>query len=1680
MALSDKNILITPNVGATGDPTIVFTGADASNKANITMRVFNSNTTGTISFEGNSGQLFSITDSQTGTIFSVNDISGIPSIEVIDTGLVKLAQYSGNVVIGSATDNNIDKLQVNGSISGTQLRSTVTTGTAPFVVLSTTQVPNLAVTTSQYVTGLTSANVTTALGYVPLNSNNAVTSSGTAQYVTANAQANITSVGTLTGLSVNGTITANGAAPQISLTNATRNWVAWSTAGVAAPNLTTRSAGTKLVLYPDLSGSNLDYAVGVESGALWFSAGNSGNGTFKWYVGNGLAATLSGAGNFAVNSAVVGGNITVNALSVNNTVTIGSTLGVTGNVNGSSLTLSGSAVINGAAQIKGGIQATPIGNASASTGNFTTIGATGTFTGTIVNAATIGNSGASLIGSLSNSLTINNTGSGSASGSTYNGSGAITISHNSIGAAPQAGNSSIVTVGTVTAGTWNAAPIALGYGGTGQTTAQLSLNALAGNTVTSGYYLRGNGTNVLMAQLSAADLTGTIPSLVLGNSTHYVGTTAITLNRGSAVQVLTGVSINGTASTVSSAAQGNITSVGILTGLTLSGALVGTTLSASGNATVNALTVNNSATIGTTLSAGGIVKVLDTTQAASINTGALQVSGGASITKDLYVAGNIYTANLIAITTANITVKDPLLYLSPNLTYPYNYSIGMYSAFTGGAGNVYQHTGVVRDQSDGVWKFFSNVVPEPGLTIDFTNARYDSIKVGAIISNGATFSGTVTGTTVQAATIGNVNAVHIGSGAALTSLTGANVTGTVPLATTATYVTGLTSTNVTTALGYTPYNATNPSGYISSNGSITGSAATLTTARTIAMTGDVTYTSGLFNGSANVTGVATLANSGATAGTYNNLTVNAKGLVTGGSNVAYLTAYTDTLASVTGRGANTASTISLTNTSVSLTTLGKVGIGTDTPTVELEVNGAAYVSGSGSIGSANGIYAGTTGNQILLRAPTPGMPMRPIGFGDLLEGETDSYGYIQAFKTSTGDGIDPHFLLGTSSEGVTFEEYGSIYGSLMFATGTTERMRITANGNVGIGTTTPTAKLAVNGPATASSISLTSPGLSLTTVGDVGIGTNNPSVTLEVNGSAYVSGLGSIGTDNGMYAGTIPGQQIFLRPGSAGMPPSPMGLASLIEGSYNGYGYLQALRASTGDGIDPHFLLGTSSEGVTFEEYGSIYGSLMFATSTLERMRITANGNVGIGTTTPTAMLAVNGTASVGSTLSVAGNMFTTGQFASVSNQLVVQAPAPQAEGAQIVLAWANVSGLTGQGNKTWNIDVDATNNLRFFNQDAIGGTTVPFMIRQTTSNVEIIANASVSGNIRVGNVFANGYFWANGNAFTGAGGGGGGTPGGSTTQIQYNNGGLFGGITGFTWNGTTLTAASGFQATPIGNTTPSTGNFTSLNTSGNSTANALTVNNSATIGSTLGVAGNLTVGSGPAGGNISGVNVLTANTVVVNGTIYRSNRNVVTNYTGNTAPVSPKQGDEWYYPITDTLYKYINDGINNVWISLSSALYSANTGAVANSLALRDAAANLTATNFNGVASSAKYADLAEKYTADSDYPAGTVVVFGGSAEVTITSTSHDTRAAGVVSTNPAYLMNSETGGVAVALTGRVPCKVRGPVRKGDLLVTSTTPGVAQPMNVEEYKPGCVIGKSLENFDINETTTIEVVVGRF
>ena len=128
-------------------------------------------------------------------------------------------------------------------------------------------------------------------------------------------------------------------------------------------------------------------------------------------------------------------------------------------------------------------------------------------------------------------------------------------------------------------------------------------------------------------------------------------------------------------------------------------------------------------------------------------------------------------------------------------------------------------------------------------------------------------------------------------------------------------------------------------------------------------------------------------------------------------------------------------------------------------------------------------------------------------------------------------------------------------------------------------------------------------------------------------------------------------------------------------------------------------------------------------------------------------------------------------------------------------------------------------------------------------------------------------------------------------------------------------------------------------------------------------------------------------------------------------------------------------------------------------------------------------YADLAEMYCADTTYPPGTVVEFGGTSEITVTTTTHSTAVAGIISTNPSYLMNStiacEVNALEVALVGRVPCRVVGTIRKGDRLVSSSMPGVATVLEMDKYEPGCIVGKALEDYDSIVDGVIEVAVGR-
>jgi hypothetical protein len=216
----------------------------------------------------------------------------------------------------------------------------------------------------------------------------------------------------------------------------------------------------------------------------------------------------------------------------------------------------------------------------------------------------------------------------------------------------------------------------------------------------------------------------------------------------------------------------------------------------------------------------------------------------------------------------------------------------------------------------------------------------------------------------------------------------------------------------------------------------------------------------------------------------------------------------------------------------------------------------------------------------------------------------------------------------------------------------------------------------------------------------------------------------------------------------------------------------------------------------------------------------------------------------------------------------------------------------------------------------------------------------------------------------------------------------------------------------------------------------------------TVQASGNITGGNlGVSTGNISGGNLILSGAIEDSGQLdirtTASNGNIVLtpNGTGN-----------------------VNIGAN----IMPTANATANIGS-----------ATLSYNTIFAKATSAQYADLAEKYTADANYAPGTVVVFGGTHEVTVDATDADRKVAGVVSTNPSYIMNGGLEGefvATVALTGRVPCRIVGTVRKGDMMVAA---GNGKARSETDPRVGTVIGKALEDFDGTEGT-IEVVVGRF
>ena len=350
----------------------------------------------------------------------------------------------------------------------------------------------------------------------------------------------------------------------------------------------------------------------------------------------------------------------------------------------------------------------------------------------------------------------------------------------------------------------------------------------------------------------------------------------------------------------------------------------------------------------------------------------------------------------------------------------------------------------------------------------------------------------------------------------------------------------------------------------------------------------------------------------------------------------------------------------------------------------------------------------------------------------------------------------------------------------------------------------------------------------------------------------------------------------------------------------------------------------------------------------------------------------------------------------------------------------------------------------------------------------------------------------------------------GSNTQVVFNDGGAYSANSNLTFNKTngllTATLLGGTLTTNAQPNITSVGSLTSLIVSGNiNTANASVtgalivtanittpqfISNVATGTSplivtsttqvanlnvaTAGLATFATTANSVAGANVSGAVsfATTANSVAganVSGAVsFATAANSVAG-----ANVSGTVSSATSATTAGTVTTAAQPNITSVGTLTSLTTTTISTGA--------NSTAGTITGNWSLSAGSqlrATYADLAEYYAGDSNIEPGTVIEFGGTQEVQICNSYMSRLVAGIVTTKPAYIMNTDISceyPIAIALQGRVPAKVIGPVKRGDMMVSSNN---GHAISCKSPNMGTVLGKALTDFD-GKTGIIEIMVGR-
>jgi hypothetical protein len=457
-----------------------------------------------------------------------------------------------------------------------------------------------------------------------------------------------------------------------------------------------------------------------------------------------------------------------------------------------------------------------------------------------------------------------------------------------------------------------------------------------------------------------------------------------------------------------------------------------------------------------------------------------------------------------------------------------------------------------------------------------------------------------------------------------------------------------------------------------------------------------------------------------------------------------------------------------------------------------------------------------------------------------------------------------------------------------------------------------------------------------------------------------------------------------------------------------------------------------------------------------------------------------------------------------------------------------NLVGPLASGNS--NISITSNANITMY---VAGNANARFTVTSTGANITGTLSASgnanvgnlgtsglitVTGNVTAGNLVTGGAISATGNANVGNLG-----TGGLITATGNIGGGniITSGLISATGNinGGNLV---GPHASGNSNISITSNANISMYVAGNANVRFVVTDTGANVAGTLSVSGNANVGNLGTGGLITATGNLNAGNIITAGIMSSTGNSNVGNLgtgglitaTGNlnagniiTGGIVSATGNGTFGNVTATLHIGNLSGTGNSNVGnlgtgglitatgnlnagniITGGIVSATGNLQGGNLILANAAIITVGANTNvgtitgnwslsaGSRLNATYADLAEYYEADSEYEPGTVLEFGGDKEVTIAQDG-TTRVSGVVSTNPAYAMNANCQGIAVAiaLQGRVPTKVRGKVHKGDMMVSAGN-GYARPCNNPQM--GTVIGKALENFDGIEGV-IEVAIGR-